>query len=197
MLDVRTHDGYTVIELLFGIGVMTTMAAMAVPSVLAGLDDYRALGAVRYMATRLQRTRMEAVSHQANAALRFVTVDGSYRYGVFLDGNGDGVRAADIADGTDTPIQAEEALSHQFKDVDFGALPGLPPVDPSSPPPGSDPIRFGAADSVSFTPLGTATPGSLYILGPRSAQYCVRVMGETGRTRILKFNVRRWQWDPL
>jgi hypothetical protein len=50
---------------------------------------------------------------------------------------------------------------------------------------------------VTFTPLGTATTGSLYVRGRHEAQYVVRVFGETGKTRLLKFNRRSGTWNPL
>ena len=140
---------------------------------------------------------MEALSRHTTVALRFVQVGDSYQYAAYADGNGDGVRAADIESGVDPRIQDDEQLSNQFAHVAFGTLPGLPPVDPASPPPGADPIRFGVSDSAAFTPLGTATPGSLYIIGRSRAQYVVRVLGETGKTRILKFDAKVGQWKPL
>jgi type II secretory pathway pseudopilin PulG len=193
----RRSAGYTLIEVLFALGVMTTMAAATTPRILAALDEYTALGAVRYMSTRLQTTRLEALTRHANVAMRFVQVGDSYHYAAYADGNGDGVRAADIASGVDPKIQDDEQLSDQFAHVDFGTRPGLPAVDPASPPPGTDPIRFGVSDSAAFTPLGTATPGSLYIIGRRGTQYVVRVLGETGKTRILKFDAHLSEWKPL
>jgi type II secretory pathway pseudopilin PulG len=190
------RGGYSLIELMFALGVVSTLGAMTVPTVLAALDDFRTLGAVRYLATRLQRARMEAVSRHTTTAMRFVLVDNVYRYAGYVDGDRDGVRSADISQGIDRLAYPEERLSDQFPDVDFGALPGLPAVDASSTPPGSDPVRFGSANSVSFTPLGTATPGSLYVLGARGSQYAVRVFGETGKTRILKFNRHAGNWEP-
>jgi hypothetical protein len=50
---------------------------------------------------------------------------------------------------------------------------------------------------LTFSPIGTATSGSLYVRGPRSAQYVIRIFGETGRTRTLKFDARTRQWGPL
>jgi hypothetical protein len=50
---------------------------------------------------------------------------------------------------------------------------------------------------VSFTAQGTATPGSLYIRGSGRAQFVVRIFGETGKTRILRFDPRSGTWKPL
>jgi hypothetical protein len=80
--------------------------------------------------------------------------------------------------------------------VDFGADADLPPVDPASPAPGDDPIRLGSGDMVTFTPIGTSSSGSLYIRGRRGTQYVVRLYGETGKTRILRFNAGNGQWIP-
>jgi hypothetical protein len=50
---------------------------------------------------------------------------------------------------------------------------------------------------VTFTPLGTSSPGSVYIKGRRDAQYVVRVFGTTGKIRILRFNPRSGTWKQL
>ena len=194
---VRQTTGYSLLEVIFVLGFVITILGIATPQILAGLDDLRTLGAVRYVAARLQRARMEAVTRSVNTAVRVAGTAGTFSVGVYVDGNGDGVRTRDILDGTDPPVQAEERLSEQFPGVDFGAAPLLPAVDPASPPPGSDPIRLGSSDLASFTPLGTSTTGSLYILGPRRNQYVIRLFGETGKTHTLKFNPRSREWEPL
>jgi hypothetical protein len=50
---------------------------------------------------------------------------------------------------------------------------------------------------VVFTPLGTATAGSLYILGGTRRQYALRIFAETGRSRVLRFDARSGTWTPL
>jgi hypothetical protein len=140
---------------------------------------------------------MEAVTRGANAALVFTAVNGVVAFMPYVDGNRNGVRNLDIQDGLDRPLRRLERLAEQFPGIDFGTLPDLPPVDGSSPAPGGDPIRVGAARMISFTADGTATPGSLYLRGKGSAQLVVRVFGETGKTRILRFEVRSRTWKPL
>ncbi len=179
------------------LGLVTTVLGVATPNVLAGLDDAKTVGAVRYVSAELQRVRMDAVTRGVNTAMRFSQADGSYICAVYADGNGDGVTSRDIQRGVDTKIQGDQRLPDQFSGVDFGTLPGLPPVDASSSAPGQDPIKFGSSNMAAFTPVGTSSSGSLYILGPHGAQYVIRVLGETGRTRILKFNARTRRWEPL
>jgi type II secretory pathway pseudopilin PulG len=188
---------FSLIELVFVLGLAATLGAFAIPLSLASLDDVRAAGAARYVSARLQQARMEAIVRGSATALRISPARGAYEWGVYVDGNRNGVRSTDIQRGTDRAIAPSVRLVDQFPGVDFGAMPGLPAVDVSGPPPGTDPIRLGSSDMAVFTPLGTATTGSLYIHGRRSTQYVVRIFGETGKTRVLKFNARSRQWIAL
>jgi type II secretory pathway pseudopilin PulG len=197
--DIRPipgDGGYSLLELLFVLGTMATIGGIAIPAVTAAFDEQRAAGAVRYVATRIQRVRMEAVSRRVNVALRFDTgTPVSFR--VYVDGDGDGVRADDIAAGVDPAEGPPERLPDNFRGVDFGVLPALPPVESGSSPPGSDPIRLGTARVLSYSAAGTSSSGSLYVLGHGSVQFVVRVLGDTGRVRVLEFDVRRRQWKPV
>ena len=193
----RSPRGYSLVETIFVAGLAATITAIAVPQLWTGLDDYRAAGAARYMATRLQRTRMEAIARSAAVGIRFVRGGGGYSYAEFVDGNRNGVLTRDIDSGVDRPLRRPERLSEQFAGVDFGTLPNVPAIDAGGTAPGSDPIRLGRADIATFTPVGTATTGTLYIVGRRGAQYAVRIFGETGRTRLLTFDRRAARWRPL
>ena len=100
--------------------------------------------------------------------MQFVQTSRGYAYEVYVDGNGNGVRTRDIQRGEDQRIGSVEHLSDHFAGVDFGVLPGLPPVDAGSAAPGTDPIKLGASSILTFTPLGTSSSGSLYLRGRRN-----------------------------
>ena len=187
---------FSLIEIVFVLGAAATVSAVAVPETLATLDDSRAAAAARYVATRLQRTRMEAVTRSSVSAVRFTLVSSHYDFAGYQDGNRNGVLSRDIQAGIDRLVQPADRLGDHFPGVDFCAIPNLPAVDSTSVAPGTDPIRLGSSDMVSFTPAGTSSSGSLYICGHRRTQYVVRVYGETGKTRILKFNAGSGQWLP-
>ncbi len=147
------------------------------------------------MAGRLQQARAEAVARGANVAVRFGAASAAIRFTTYADGNRNGVLSPDIAEGIDPEIGPATDLS-AFTGAGFGVTEGMP--SPEGPPiTGSDPIRFGASRMVSFTSQGTATAGSLYIRGAGGSHYVVRVYGDTGKTRILRFDRRRAQWEPL
>ena len=101
----------------------------------------------------------------------------------------------DIRHGIDRSLAAIERLPDQFTGVDFGAIPALPAIDAGGTPPGADPIRLGAGNIASFSAVGTATSGTVYIRGRRGSQYAVRVFGETGKSRLLKFEPKNRKWS--
>ena len=184
---------FSLIELLLVLGVAATIVTVSIPRFAASIDEFRAAGAARYVSARLQQARTRAIARNVDVAMRITRDARGYVVWTFEDDNRNGVLTRDIQDGIDLPVGPAERLTDQFPGVDFGALPAIPGVEGSTPP-GTDPIRLGAADSVTFTPVGTATAGSLYIRGRGSVQYVVRVYGETGRTRILRYNTRTRTW---
>jgi hypothetical protein len=182
-------------ELAVVLGITGTVSAIALPF-LSGLDDARAAGAARYMSSRLADARLDAIAHSRKVALRFTQANGAYSFSTYVDGNGNGVLAQDIARGVDPLIAGPEKLTDNFKNVDFGAQPGVPPIDSGSSPAG-DPIKLGASNSVSFNPLGTSTTGTIYIIGKSGAQYAVRIFGTTGRIRVYRFSKGDGKWLPM
>jgi prepilin-type N-terminal cleavage/methylation domain-containing protein len=191
---VRSDPGFTFAELLFALGVASVLSAAAAPQLLAGLDEWRTRGAVRYLSSRLYRARMESAIRNVDTAIRFAVAGSTIEYFTVVDGNRNGVRAADLQSGVDRIIDHRERLADRFAGVDFGTLPGLPPVDPSGTAPGTDPIRLGSGDMVTFTPLGSSSPGSLYVRGRGQVQYVLRMFAETGRIRILRYYPGTHEW---
>jgi type II secretory pathway pseudopilin PulG len=190
-------SGYSLTELAVTVGVVATVAAIAVPAVEAGLDEARTAAAARYLSARLADTRMEAIQRSTEVAMRFGSTRSGYTYAVYADGNHNGVLARDIQDLVDRQIRAEESLSHHFRYVEFGTLPGLPAIDAGGTPPGSDPVRCGASNSLSFGPLGTSSSGTVYVLGRSRSQYAVRVFGGSAKIRVYRFDWRSGHWNPL
>jgi type II secretory pathway pseudopilin PulG len=190
--------GYSLLELMMATTIGVVLTGTAVPEYLTGLDDLRARGAAQHVSGRLQRARMEAVRRSAMVGVQFTeAADGHYSYTVYQDGNRNGVLTRDIQSGIDRPIAPVERLPDQFSGVEFGAMPGLPPVDAGGTPPRADPVRLGSGSIASFSALGTATSGTVFIRGRRGSQYAVRIYGETGRTRLLKFEPRTGTWKQL
>jgi hypothetical protein len=162
------------------------LLGVAVPSTLAGLDRARARGAARYLAQQCGAARLQAVARSAIVALRFRERAGEYEFEMFLDRNRNGVRTVDIDSGVDIRVKEPERLSTHFPGVRIGIDPALRI--------GTDPVRVGAGGLLSFTPLGTATAGSIYIVGKDRSQYAVRVLGATARTRLQRYDAGKGVW---
>jgi hypothetical protein len=136
--------------------------------------------------------------HSANVALKFHLEPGQEGltrvfFALYRDGDGDGVRNDDLARGVDPQVTRPRQLATFGSRIGFGFPAGATPSDPSDP--GSrldrldDPIRFNRSDLASFGPLGTATPGSLYLTDGRRLAM-VRVQNRAGRVRVMR-------WDPV
>ena len=109
------------------------------------------------------------------------------------DGNANGLRLIDLQRGVDRTLTEAEMLGSHFHDVAFGILQGVPDAD-GQPANGADGVRLGSSTLLTMNPDGTSTSGTLYVHGRDRAQYAVRVLGVTGRVRVLKVDssVRRW-----
>ena len=178
----RASTGYTLIELLFVAATIAVVAAAAVPQLTAGVERSRALGAARYLASRLALARAQAVARSANVALLLTASEGTFIAATYVDGNSDGVRTRDITSGVDTSIGVPVCLSDLFPHV------ALFLNDPAST------STFDTSALMSFSPLGTASSRTLYVRGSDGSQYAVRVLGATGRTRVLRLVVSTGTW---
>lgn len=190
--------GLAIVDLVCATGVMAIVGAIAVPSIGAWLDRDRARLSARYLAGKLHQARMEAVTRNAEVAVRFGDAADGYPFQFFVDGNGNGVLERDIADGVDTPVLGADRLEDHFRSVTLRVVESVPGVDASEVvDAGSDPLRIGRSRLVSFSPLGTCTSGSIFVAGRTSPQAAVRMLGVTGRLRVLWFDraSRSWRAD--
>lgn len=177
--------GYTLVEILFVLGLLAVLTGAAVPQLTTAVDRGRARAAARYLASRMILARTQAVSKGATVALRFDTQVAGIGIAAYVDGNHNGVRTLDIDAMIDRQLEPPVALADLFPGVAIGLSPLLP---------GTDPIQIGSTNLLSFTPNGTATSGSIYVLGKDGTQYVVRVLGATGRTRVLRYNALTRLW---
>ena len=168
--------GYSLLELMMAMTIGVLLTGTAVPEYLTGLDDLRARGAAHHLSGRLQRARMEAVRRSAMVGVQF-TADGRRALQLRrVSGRQSERRPHARHPEWDRPAdRAVERLPDQFPGVEFGAIPGLPPVDAGGTAPGTDPVRLGSGSIASFSALGTATSGTVYIRGRRDSQYAVRI----------------------
>ena len=132
----------------------------------------------------------DPVKRSTAVALRFEPFEPDYIYTAYVDGNGNGIRTIDIERGVDWRLTASERLGDNFPGVRFGLADGVPDLDGVANPEG---VRIGSARILTMSANGTATSGTLYVKG-KGRQFAVRVLGATGRTRVLRYDtgVQRW-----
>lgn len=181
------------LELLLVIAIAGTLTTIAVPQGLRALDDFRARSAARYLAQRLADARLNAIKRSVCHGLRFQPGASDYWLTTVVDGNGNGLRQSDLQRGLDRTLTEPEVLAGHFQDVVFGLLDGVPDAD-GQPASGTDGVRIGSSRLLAMNPDGTSTSGTLYLRGRDRAQYAVRVLGVTGRVRVLKFDHVRRRW---
>jgi prepilin-type N-terminal cleavage/methylation domain-containing protein len=185
--------GHTLLEMLVVMGILGTLAAVGVPALRAATTQAQIVGAADKFQADFLLARSIAVRSGCQTAIRFELQDGLWYVSSYSDGNGDGVRSEDIRSGRDQRIGGPRRLDPGASDVRIGINPGVP-----EPPPGrgllsvSDPIRFGRSNMVSFSPLGTATPGTFYLAAP-GVQAAVRVVPGSARVRLLFWRGGTWE----
>ena len=185
--------GFTILELLFALAIAGMLTTIAVPQGLCALDDFRTRAAARYVAQRLVDARLGAIKRSLAQGLRFEAATPDYRITTVADGNANGLRTADIQRGIDRTLTQPETIGTHFQHVVFGLLEDVPDADGQQAS-GTDGVRVGVSKLLTMNPDGTSSSGTLYLRGRDRAQYAVRVLGVTGRVRVLKFDHVRRRW---
>lgn len=191
------HDarGYTLIDIVVTTALCTVIGAIALPIVGGTMERERTIIAAQYLAGQMQRARLESLKRGRAVALQIQLVGVRTRLQVFVDGDGDGVLQRDVDQGTDPPLTPGEFLDDRSRDVSLRI--NQPITDAGGGgelSPGDDPLRIGATALLSFSPLGGATAGTLYVAARRGPQMAIRVFGGTGRIRIMTFDAQVRQW---
>jgi hypothetical protein len=173
------------------------MAAIAVPVVGGTLERERTIVGAQYLAGQLQRARQDSLRRARSVAVRLELIGDRTQLQLFADGNGNGVLQRDIDRGIDTPLGPVQFLDDQARDISLRVNQAILDVAGAATiAPGDDPLRIGNTALLTFSPLGTATSGTLYVAARRGPQMAIRVFGATGRVRILMFDAQARQWHP-
>jgi len=184
--------GMSLPEVMLVLAMVAGTAWLGLPALKAYSIEAHLVGAAAIFKGEFRRARSISIRSGRQTALRFETRPDGVYLGIFSDGDYDGVLSRDIARGVD-PLVSEPRRLTDNAEVRVGIEPGVeaPPPDRGLLDP-EDPIRFGRSDMVSFSPLGTATPGTLYLTG-HGLQVAVRVTGSDARVRTMIWHGAGWR----
>lgn len=194
MRNTTQHQstGYSLLELLVALAIILVMGSVAMPNIMGYRQEAALLGSAQVFKAEFMKARSIAAMKNTETAIRFETdATGITFFSTYVDGNSNGVLSADIARGIDTRIVGPVRLDAGQAGVEVGVLPGASAPAPDRGALGEEPIRFGRGRMVSFSALGTGTPGTFY-LRTRSSMAGVRVTGGSARVRIMILRGKRW-----
>lgn len=190
-------SGASLTELIAAVAVTGLIMAIGVPM----LDDACRAAALDRAAAQIHglfvRSRAVAVLRSRPCGVVFDRrADGGWCCFVAEDGDGDGIRRADIASGRDPVVGRTVIL--EAGSAGPGILSDVRIPDPSGS--GrlggdlSDPIRAGRGNIVTFTPRGTATPSSVYLSDDERRMVVFRVYGGTARINRMSWRLGQDRW---
>jgi Tfp pilus assembly protein FimT len=192
VIDTR---GYTLVDTICAAALCTVMAAIAVPVIGGTLDRERTIIGAQFVAGQLQRARLEALKRAQTVAVHVGVVGERTSIQLFVDADGDGVRQQDVDQGIDPPLAPQQFVDDHSRGVSLRINQAVTDIGGSGNlATGDDPLRIGNTALVAFSPLGSATSGTLYISGHRGPQMAIRVFGGTGRVRVMTFDAQARQW---
>ena len=177
--SLRANAGYSLVECLFAVTLIAIIAAASVPPLASALERSRAQAAARFVHARMMLARTRAAARGAVVALRFAGTPEAAVLTTFIDRNRNGIRAADIAAGIDTA----EAPAHRACNPSFAAW-RLEPVT-------ADGVLF------SFTPSARRPPARSTSPAQDGSRFAVRVLGATGRARLLHYVPASGEWKDV
>jgi hypothetical protein len=197
-MSTARQAGRGLLGLLQGLALVALLVTLAAGS-LAPTARRRAVDlAARGLATRLRGLALAAVRDGRPRALAFPATGADEPLREVVDGDGDGIRRADVRRGVD-PAGAAFTLAREHPGVRIGR-PGWPSIAELPGRPGrilaDEPaVRFGRARLAVLQPDGRATPGSVFVTDGREALCAVVVTGATARVRTFCYQRRSDAWS--
>jgi len=174
--------------------------ALVITLPLAGrtLADARSAAAAREWALTLHALRWRSVTEGRACGVYFELDQGSWRWFEVRDGNGNGLRTAEVQLGVDAKTAGPFRMAQRHPGVEL-ALPSQFSVREIPPARGwlvgTDPIRFGRSNIVSFAPDGRASSGTFYLTDDRNRLFGVRLYGASARVRVWRWEREEQRWS--
>lgn len=190
------NRGITIIELLIAIAIVGMSLAIAVPHWQAFRRRAAVVAAATEIRSIFRAARSRAITRGSNCGIKFTPGASDWMYAIYDDGDNDGIHSDDIQAGVDRRV-FEARYVIRGRELAWISLPASVTVDPDGAkvPKGASPVQFGSSAICSFSPLGAATPGTIYLADAGGLAYAVRVFGGTARVRLIRYDPVRRRWE--
>ena len=154
--------GFTVLELIVVIVVISILAAIAVPNIIDWLPNYRLKSAARDLVSNMQKARMEAVSGNKDVV---VTFDGSVTPGFYTFNTNKGVNRIDFSSyGSGVDYGTGNAASNWNGD------------------------NFTQPISITYNSRGSSNAGTIYIQNQNNDICYAITARSSGSIKLRKYN---------
>lgn len=190
---VGCRRGSSLLELIIGLAVAGILLQAAAPSFVR----WRQLRRLQMAGWSLV---MAGVGLRAAAAAdgrtRAIVFDLSPESGWLLavDGDGDGVRRADLRAGVDRGLRPRTITAKRFAGVQIGLPPGRRGIGGRRV---EDGTVLGRSDILSFGPAGGASSGTVYLRNRFGDAVALRVYGPTGRLALWEIRQGQTSWSRV
>lgn len=188
--------GTSLTELLVVLLILGLVLALSLPALSDLLAEEGLATAAREVSGILNMARARAVFQGVDVGVKWISSGGDLVLSVYQDGNGNGVTTADIRKGVDRLVGGPYWLRGKYPGISFSFVPGFDGLDPGGAPIGNvaDPLRFGRSDICSFSPIGKASPGTVYLSNRKRRQAAVRVTPANAKIQSFTWHGKSLKW---
>jgi len=188
--------GTSLPELVVVLAVFGLVFALSLAPLTEILAEEGLQAAAREVSTILTAACGRAVFQGVDVGVKWVLSGGDLVLSVYQDGNGNGVTTADIKKGVDRLVAGPFGLRNKYPGITFSFVPGFNGTDPGGAAIGdlADPIRFGASNICSFSPVGESSPGSVYLSNRQRRQAAVRVTPANAKIQVFTWHGKTLKW---
>jgi len=195
---MNRNPGFGITELVLVLALAALGLAIALPAASSLRGDGRCAAGARHMVGTFRKLRAQSVALRKYRGVYFFREGAGWAFSTVEDGNGNGLRTAEVRDGTDPVLDGPFRLEELVGSV----RPGFPFASVREIPPGTgwlgnlqDPVKFGRSDIVSFSPLGRSSSGTLYLTDGIERLYAVVLYGPSTRIRVWRYRRSDRLWE--